>query len=67
MDDSIIVGGVSTGEGRRRRTVKDRFGSYAIGFFGLVAFAAVGLLVTLQILREEAVARAVAQHGVAVR
>jgi Branched-chain amino acid transport system / permease component. len=30
-------------------------------------FAAVGLLVTLQMLRQEAGARAVAQHGVAVR
>ena len=46
--------------------VKDSFGSYAIGFLGLVAFAAVGLLVTLQILREEAAARATAQQGVAV-
>jgi NNP family nitrate/nitrite transporter-like MFS transporter len=47
--------------------VKDSFGSYAIGFLGLVVFAAVGLLVTLQILREEAGARAVDQHGVVVR
>jgi NNP family nitrate/nitrite transporter-like MFS transporter len=47
--------------------VKDSFGSYAIGFLGLVAFAAIGLLVTLQILREEAVVRTAAQHGVAVR
>jgi NNP family nitrate/nitrite transporter-like MFS transporter len=35
--------------------VKDRFDSYAIGFLGLVAFAAVCLLVTLQMQREEAV------------
>lgn len=34
--------------------VKDSFGSYAIGFLGLVAFAALCLLVTLQIQREEA-------------
>ena len=46
--------------------VKDSFGSYAIGFLGLVAFAGIGLLVTLQILREEAVARSATQHGVAV-
>lgn len=46
--------------------VKDSFGSYAIGFLGLVAFAAVGLLVTMQIMREDAVARATARPGVAV-
>jgi NNP family nitrate/nitrite transporter-like MFS transporter len=32
--------------------VKDRFDSYAVGFLGLVAFAAVCLLVTLQMQRE---------------
>ncbi len=47
--------------------VKDAFGSYAIGFLGLVAFAAVGLLVTLQIQREEAAAGAGAQQGVVAR
>jgi NNP family nitrate/nitrite transporter-like MFS transporter len=34
--------------------VKDSFGSYAVGFLGLVVFAAVCLFVTVQIRREEA-------------
>jgi NNP family nitrate/nitrite transporter-like MFS transporter len=34
--------------------VKDAFGSYAIGFLGLAALAVVGLVVALQIRREEA-------------
>ncbi len=40
--------------------VKDEFGSYAIGFLGLVAFAAFCLFITLQIQREEAVTTAAA-------
>ena len=39
--------------------VGDWFGSYSIGFLGLVAFAAVCLVVTVQIQREESAAEAI--------